>query len=134
MLPPAPLISSPPHIKKSSTPQTSSASSKFGFLPPQVCDLLTHAAQPLCEECRRNPQLAAAVLSSRASRLDRHHTTLVRVCLHCGGGGAPPAVAPGDAVGCDSLDCAVFFERRKTAHELAASLALATAGLTLLDG
>ena len=95
--------------------------------------MLTHAVQPLCEDCRRNPQLAAAVLSFRASRLDRHHATLVRVCLHCGGGGAPPSAPPGDGVGCDSLDCAVFFERRKTAHELAASLGLANAGLSLLD-
>lgn len=99
----------------------------------QVCDLLTHAAQPLCEACRGNPQLAAAVLSSRASRLDRHNATLVRLCLHCGGGGAKLTPPPGDSIVCDSLDCAVFFERRKTAHELTASLALSNAGLSLLD-
>ena len=100
---------------------------------PQVCDALTHAAQPLCEACRQNPQLAAAVLAARASRLDRHSTTLVRICLHCGGGGARQAPPPGGSVACDSLDCAVFFERRKTAHELAAALALADAGLGLLE-
>ena len=100
---------------------------------PQVCDLLTHAAQPLCEACRANPQLAAAVLASRASRLDRHNTTLVRLCLHCGGGGARVSPPPGGSIACDSLDCAVFFERRKTAHELTASMALAAAGLALLD-
>ena len=99
----------------------------------QVCDLLTHAAQPLCEACRGNPQLAAAVLTSRASRLDRHHTTLVRICLHCGGGGGRQPPLPAESIICDSLDCAVFFERRKTAHELTASLALASAGLSLLD-
>ena len=98
----------------------------------QVCDALTHAAQPLCETCRRNPQLAAGVLSARAARLERHHTTLVRLCLHCGGGGARPTPYPGSTVACDSLDCALFFERRKTAHELTAALALADVGLHLL--
>lgn len=99
----------------------------------QVCDSLTHAVQPLCEACRRNPQLAAAVLTARSSRLDRHNVTLVRICLHCGGGGARPMNPPSGTVACDSLDCAVFFERRKTAHELAAALALETAGLRLLE-
>lgn len=98
----------------------------------QVCDLLTHAAQPLCEACRANPQLASAVLSSRAARLDRHGTTLTRICLHCGGGTGKIGLPPAGTIACDSLDCAVFFERRKTAHELTASLALASAGLALL--
>ena len=34
---------------------------------------------------------------------------------------------------CDSLDCGVYFERRKLAAELAAVQALATAGLRQLD-
>ena len=78
------------------------------------------------------PQLAAAVLSARSSRLERHHVTLARICLHCGGGGGKSHTPPGGSIPCDSLDCAVFFERRKTAHELAASSALASAGLSLL--
>ena len=34
---------------------------------------------------------------------------------------------------CDSLDCGVYYERRKVAHELAAAAALSKAGLGLLD-
>ena len=34
---------------------------------------------------------------------------------------------------CDSLDCGVYFERRKLWYELAAAMALAQAGLELLD-
>ena len=99
----------------------------------QVCDALTHAARPLCEGCRRMPQLAAAVLAARAGRLERHSVTLTRICLHCGGGGGRQTHPPGGSIPCNSLDCAVFFERRKTAHELAAATALSEAGLTLLD-
>lgn len=100
----------------------------------QVCDALTHAVQPLCESCHRKPQLAAAVLTARSGRLDHHNTTLVRICLHCGGGGGRPQAPPSGSIACDSLDCAVFFERRKNAHELAAAQALELAGLQLLDG
>jgi hypothetical protein len=53
-----------------------------------VCDSLTHATKPLCERCMEQPQLAAAVLSARWSRLERQYAQLVRLCLHCGGGGA----------------------------------------------
>lgn len=99
----------------------------------QVCDSLTHAARPLCEGCRKLPQLASAVLTARAGRLERHHVTLARICLHCGGGGGRLMPAPGGSIPCNSLDCAVLFERRKTAHELAAASALSDAGLLLLD-
>ncbi len=34
---------------------------------------------------------------------------------------------------CDSLDCGVYFERRKVWYELQAVAALAQAGLALLD-
>lgn len=37
------------------------------------------------------------------------------------------------AIVCDSLDCGVYFERRKVWHELQAVAALAQAGLALLD-
>lgn len=100
----------------------------------QVCDALTHAAQPLCEDCRCNPQLATAALCARAGRLERHHAAIVRVCLHCGGGGARLTPPPGGSVACDSLDCGLYFERRKAAHELAAALAFQEAGLESLEG
>jgi hypothetical protein len=52
-----------------------------------VCDGLTHPTKPLCERCTAQPQLAAAVLASRWNRLERQYAQLVRLCLHCGGGG-----------------------------------------------
>ena len=50
----------------------------------QVCDGVTHTAQPLCTQCQLDPQLAAAVLTARCGR---HNVQLVRICLHCNGGG-----------------------------------------------
>ncbi|KAK9829480.1 hypothetical protein WJX72_006119 [[Myrmecia] bisecta] len=96
-----------------------------------VCDGLTHAAKPLCQACRAAPQFAAAVLTARSARLESQHVHLVRVCLHCSSGGGRNLSEGG--VACDSLDCGVFFERRKVSHELAAALALRTAGLQLLQ-
>ena len=102
-----------------------------------VCDELTHANKPLCERCTWEPQLVAAVLPSRLSRGERQYAQLVRVCVGCGGGGGgggagAEAAAQGGVV-CDSLDCGVYFERRKAWHELRAVAALAEAGLGVLD-
>lgn len=97
----------------------------------QVCDGLTHAAQPLCDQCQLDPQLAAAVLTARSGRLERQYVQLVRICLHCNGGGGRQIQHGG--IVCDSLDCGVYYERRKVAHELAAAAALGQAGLSLLN-
>ena len=97
----------------------------------QVCDGLTHAAQPLCDQCQLDPQLAAAVLTARSGRLEQQYVQLVRICLYCNGGGGRH-VQDGGIV-CDSLDCGVYYERRKVAHELAAANALGQAGLALLN-
>lgn len=97
----------------------------------QVCDGLTHAAQPLCTQCQTDPQLAAAVLTARSGRLERQYVQLVRICLHCNGGGGRQIQQGG--IVCDSLDCGVYYERRKVAHELAAATALSQAGLGLLN-
>lgn len=96
----------------------------------QVCDGLTHAARALCEACRAQPQAAAAVLASRAARLEAHCAVLARACLHCGGGGGRDAGAGG--IVCDSLDCGVFFERAKARGEVGVARALCDAGLALL--
>jgi DNA polymerase zeta len=96
-----------------------------------VCDELTHASKPLCERCLTEPQLAAAVLSSRCNRLGRQYSHLVKVCGACGGGGGVVNLEEGGIV-CDSLDCGVYFERRKVLRELQAAEALATAGLKTL--
>jgi DNA polymerase zeta len=94
-----------------------------------VCDELTHASRPLCERCTREPQLAAGVLSARLNRLERQYVQLLRVCLACGGGGGTLESSCGGRVACDSLDCGVYFERRKVWWELQTAEALATAGL-----
>ena len=52
-----------------------------------------------------------------------------QVCLHCGGGGG--RLQSGDGIMCDSLDCGVFFERKKAAGEAAAAEALCQAALAL---
>ncbi len=98
----------------------------------QVCDGLTHAQRPLCEACRAEPQSAAMVLSARAARLAASHALLVQVCQHCGGGGGGETCShgPGGVV-CDSLDCGVFFERKKAAGEAAAAAALCDAALDM---
>lgn len=93
-----------------------------------MCDALTLASAPLCEQCTANKALAAAVLSARAGRLERAAAQLVRICHHCGGGGSMGL----GGVACDSLDCGLFFERQKTRRELSAALALQDAGLDML--
>ncbi len=163
----------------------------------QVCDALTRAEQPLCGACLVQPQLAVAVLQSRAAGLETAYACLVQVgegalllrrrstrgrgtsrsqplpegvapammlapssrpdgeptpfgvavlgivtsahlglcaqiCLHCGGGGGRPAVAGPGGVVCDSLDCAVYFERRKAAWEGATARAQLDAALAVL--
>ena len=46
-----------------------------------MCDALTRAEQPLCPRCLARPQLAVAVLQSRASGLDAAAARLVQVPL-----------------------------------------------------
>lgn len=95
-----------------------------------VCDELTHASKPLCEKCLEDPQIAAAVLAARCNRLGRQYSHLVRVCGACGGGGGANIEEGG--IVCDSLDCGVFFERRKVWQELTAATALGEAGFGAL--
>ncbi len=87
-----------------------------------ACDALTRAHALLCAACAAAPQLAAATLASRAGRLGARHAALARLCGECGGGGGGLAAEGG--VVCDSIDCGVFFERRRTAHELRAATEL----------
>ena len=125
-----------------------------------ACDALTRAGEPLCARCRSAPQASAALLLARAARLEARNADLVRLCLHCGGGGGTGArgmsvgtggggaggaggaggssVAAllaeiGDGgIACDSLDCGVFFERRKVRQEAAVTAALAAGGLAMV--
>ena len=57
--------------------------------------------------------------------LRRRHAALVRLCLHCGGGGGDARVCGPGGIVCDSLDCGVFYERRKALQE-STTLALVT--------
>ncbi len=127
---------------------------------------LSHCSSPPSYTAvrRRDPQSSLALLAARVGRLERQHAQLVRLCLHCGGGGGrvvPHGVGLGAGAGagggggggrgagggrgqggggaggtpacvvngynagcggvvCDSLDCGVYYERRKVAGELAA--------------
>ena len=109
-----------------------------------ICPSLAAAASCPPSRARSSPHArfgrrsAIVVISARAARLERQYTHMVRLCLHCGGGGgtaghvtggssgAPPAPGfSGAGVVCDSLDCGVYFERRKLAHEGATLRALA---------
>jgi DNA polymerase zeta len=90
-----------------------------------VCDALTRVDQPLCEKCLGEPQMAVGVLGCRAARLERQYQQLVRLCLHCGGGGGGEGLSGG--VVCESLDCGVYYERKKAWRELGAMSALAAA-------
>lgn len=106
-----------------------------------VCDGLTSAARPLCDECIAAPDQAVVTLTLRVARLERQHARLVRICAACGGGGASDAalnadnalmLVPCGGVACDSLECGIYYERRKTGHELAAAQALMYSSLRTL--
>jgi hypothetical protein len=96
-----------------------------------VCEALAPAAEALCARCREEPQAALAVLMARLQRLQQQHVKLVRLCLHCGGGGGLNVEHGG--VVCDSIDCGVYFERRKVMAESEVLGALAEAGTALLE-
>ncbi|CAD7703703.1 unnamed protein product [Ostreobium quekettii] len=85
-----------------------------------VCDGLTYAHQAVCPRCIEDPQLSLGVLTARASRLQRLHAQLVRVCLSCGGAGGADG-----GISCRSLDCGVFFDRKKLMGEMATAEVLA---------
>lgn len=97
----------------------------------QVCDELTFASSPLCEQCAQEPQLATAVLMSRLSKLQRQFSQLRNVCMHCGGSDGR-RVAEYDSIVCQSLDCGIYFDRKKLAVETATAEILAAATCNLL--
>ena len=71
--------------------------------------------------------MAAAVLAWRAARVEQSAQRLAAVCVNCGGGGGGVgcgfdggggAGVGGGGVECVSLDCPVYFERRKVDFEV----------------
>ncbi|KAL6779570.1 POLZ1 [Auxenochlorella protothecoides x Auxenochlorella symbiontica] len=102
-----------------------------------VCDELTAASRPLCPRCTGEPQLTAAVLAARLNRLERQNSHLLRLCAHCGGGGATGEGGAGNdwSIACTSADCGLWYERRKAWHELQTVAGMAEAGAKqLADG
>lgn len=106
-----------------------------------VCDGLTSATRTLCDACIADPATSAAVLAARAAKLERQHVHIARICGACGGGGGVDTSLPGSSalvpcggIVCDSIECGLYFERRKVAQELASSLALQESGIRLLGG
>eukprot|EP00850_Spirogloea_muscicola_P022205 SM000282S10608 [mRNA] locus=s282:114607:126097:- [translate_table: standard] len=85
-----------------------------------TCAELTRASQQVCSSCRSEPQIVAAILTGRAAKLEREYAHLAALCKHCGGwAGSVGGVA------CISLDCRVFFERKKTHSEFQATARVA---------
>lgn len=72
-----------------------------------VCDKLT-TNQSICREClTEDKQATCFVITSRVKALERDYAELSSICLHCTG-----STSASD-VGCNSLDCDVFFARTK---------------------
>lgn len=84
------------------------------------CDGLTMINRPLCTTCEGDPQLVATVLPSRLNRTERQYVHLSRICTACGGSSGG---AHGD-ISCTSLDCGIYFERRKVYFEVRTARAL----------
>jgi DNA polymerase zeta len=90
----------------------------------------TNRTSPLCPKCLAKPSSSYALMQQRAAMIERQHRHMVRICLHCGGGGG--GVIEEGAVVCNSIDCEVFFERAKLSHEARVSRALIDEVSTLL--
>lgn len=71
------------------------------------CDALTMVNEPLCRACQDDMQLVAFALPHRLNRIQRQLVRISRMCSSCGGVGARGEVI------CESLDCSLYFERRK---------------------
>jgi DNA polymerase zeta len=71
------------------------------------CDALTMVNEPLCRACQDDMQLVAFALPHRLNRIQRQLVRISRICSSCGGVGARGEVI------CESLDCSLYFERRK---------------------
>ena len=84
------------------------------------CDGLTMINKPFCTTCEGDPQLVATVLPSRLNRTERQYVHLSRICTACGGSSGGPQ---GD-IACTSLDCGIYFERRKVYFEVRTARAL----------
>lgn len=75
----------------------------------------TNRPSPLCPKCLLNPAVSYSIVQQRSALIERQHRHMVRICLHCGGGGG--GNIEDGAIVCNSIDCEVYFERVKLANE-----------------
>ena len=76
----------------------------------------TSKPSPLCHKCLSDPASSYAIIQQRSAQMERQHRHMVRICLHCGGGGG--GNIEDGAIVCNSLDCEVYFSRVKLVHEM----------------
>lgn len=79
-----------------------------------VCGELIRASTFVCDLCSMNQCTVAMTITGRTSKLEKESQHLDAVCRHCGGGDWFGE----KGIKCVSLDCSVFFERRKVQKEL----------------
>ncbi|XP_057871729.2 DNA polymerase zeta catalytic subunit isoform X2 [Cryptomeria japonica] len=79
-----------------------------------VCGDLIRASTFLCDHCSVNQCISALTMTGRTSRLEKEIQHLDAICRHCGGAD----LVGKKAIKCISLDCPVFYERRKVQKEL----------------
>lgn len=114
-------LSTLPMIEGQSTVPRANTIDKFYLSRHCVCcDNLTMVNKPLCLACENNPQLVAVALPSRLNRIERQSIQIGRICTTCGG-----ASDPCEGIVCKSLDCGLYFERRKVHFELQTAKSLA---------
>jgi DNA polymerase zeta len=101
-----------------------------------VCGEMTTGTRVVCAACEDEPATTTATLRARAAEAEtraEHLAATCRTCGGCGGGVGVGSSAAGDggrgneAIECRSLDCPVYYERRKTDKESAAAAAHAEA-------
>ena len=68
------------------------------------------ATLPICEKCIAEPSVALARDATRFRDAENAYVNAVRVCSSCA------ALAPGQGIECTSLDCPVYFARKKSLH------------------
>ena len=113
-----------------------------------MCGDLTTSKRIVCETCSADAPTTAATLTYRATSLEIKNQKLHKICMGCGGGGgggtSSDVLWTGCAsnrnlisdnghrrnsnhhippIECVSLDCSVYYSRRKTESELRTAVA-----------
>eukprot|EP00898_Chlorokybus_atmophyticus_P008072 jgi/Chlat1/8266/Chrsp78S07693 len=88
-----------------------------------VCGEVASGGQLVCSKCAAEPHVTMTTLTRRAAELEQRYAATVTVCAHCGGADGRHA----GRIVCDSLDCGVYFLRRKLVGEARTARATAAA-------